>query len=122
MNRRRSIGTFSAMAALMFGSAIAFAHGGVERVMGTVTAVTDTSITVDTTKHKSVTVMVDPATTFTHKNEKASLKDLKVGDRVVISAKEVAGEKLQAVSVKWGASSSMKVPADSKKMPAGHKM
>ena len=117
MNGRRSIHTFIAMAALMIGSALAFAHNGVEHVMGTVTALTDTSITVDTTQHKSVTVMVDTATTFTNKNAKASLKDLKAGDRVSINAKEAAGEKLQAVSVKWGASSSMKMPADHK-MPA----
>ncbi len=117
MNQRRSIHTFIAMVALMIGSAIAFAHNGVEHVMGIVTALTDTSITVDTTQHKSVTVMVEAATTFTNKNAKASLKDLKAGDRVSINAKEAAGEKLQAVSVKWGASSSMKMPADHK-LPA----
>ena len=127
MNRRRSIRTFIAMAALMIGPSIAFAHNGVEHVLGTVAAVTDTSITVDTTQHKSVTVTVDVATTFTNKNAKASVKDLKVGDRVSINAKETAGEKLQAVSVKWGASSGMKMPsdhkmpADDKNMPAGHK-
>ena len=82
MNRKRSIRTLIAMAALMIGSAIAFAHNGVEHVMGTVTAVTDNSITVDTVKHKTVTVMVNPSTTFSHKDQKASLKDLKVGDRV----------------------------------------
>ena len=82
--------------------------------MGTVTAVSGTSITVDTTKHKSVTVKVDSATTFTNKAAKASVKELKVGDRVVIDAKEIADEKLQAVSVKWGASSAKKMPADHK--------
>jgi uncharacterized protein YkvS len=106
MNRRRSIRTLIAMTALMIGSAIAFAHNGIEHVMGTVTAVTETSITVDTTvKHTSVTVMVDPSTTFTNKDAKASFKDLKVGERVVINAKEGADKKLQGISVKWGASS-----------------
>ena len=105
MNRKRSIRTVIAMSALLIGSAVAFAHNGIEHVMGTVTAVTDTSITVDTVKHTAVTVMVDPSTTFSHKDTKASLKDLKVGDRVVINAKEGTDKKLQVISVKWGASS-----------------
>jgi transcriptional accessory protein Tex/SPT6 len=108
------------MATLVMGSAIAFAHEGVQHVMGTVTAVTDTSITVDTTQHNSVTVMVAAATKFTNKNVKSALKDLKVGDRVAIDAKEIADEKLQAVSVKWGASSGTKMPAGMK-MPADQK-
>jgi GH25 family lysozyme M1 (1,4-beta-N-acetylmuramidase) len=115
MNRRRSIRILVAMGALMIGAAIAFAHNGIEHVMGTVKSVTNSSITVETVKHTAVTVMIDPSTTFTNKDAKASLKDLKVGERVVINAKEGADKKLQAVSVKWGASPDMK-------MPAGHKM
>jgi hypothetical protein len=114
MTRKKSIRTFIAMAALMIGSAIAFAHNGVEHVMGTVTAVTDTSITVDTLKHTAVTVMVNASTTFNHKDSKASLKDLKVGERVVINAKQGADKKLEGISVKWGASSNTKMPADHK--------
>lgn len=94
MNRRRSIRTLIAMAALMIGSSLAFAHNGIEHVMGTVTSVTDTSITVETVKHTAVTVTVEPSTTFSHKDAKASLKDLKVGERVVINAKEGADKKL----------------------------
>ena len=106
MNCKRNIRTLLAMAALMVGPAIAFAHNGIEHVMGTVTAVTDTSITVDTVKHTAVTVMVDGATTFSHKDMKMSLKDLKVGERVVINAKEGVDKKLLGISVKWGAGSS----------------
>jgi hypothetical protein len=103
MNRR----TQSALAiiALTLGSAIAFAHNGVEHVMGTVTAVTDTFITVDTVKHTSVTVLIDPATTFSNSDAQASRKDLKIGQRVVINAKPNADKKLAGVSVKWGANS-----------------
>ncbi len=128
MNRRSSIRTFVVMATLMIGATIAMGHNGVEHVLGTVTAVSETSITVDTTQHKSVTVMPDASTTFMNKTAKVSLKDLKVGERVAINAKEAAGGKLQAVSVKWGASSSTKMPADhkmpmgDKKMPADHNM
>ena len=102
---RKSTHSVLAILALMLGSAIAFAHNGVEHVMGTVTAVTDTSITVDTVKHASVTVLIDLATTFTNTDAQASRKDLKVGQRVVISAKPNADKKLVGVSVKWGATS-----------------
>jgi len=105
MNSKRSIHSVIAILALMLGSAIAFAHNGVEHVMGTVTALTDTSITVDTTKHTSVTVLLDPSTTFSNNDAVASRKDLKVGQRVVINAKENAEKKLIGISVKWGANS-----------------
>src|SRR5713226_735665 len=105
MNGKRSIHSVIAVVALMLGPAIAFAHNGIEHVMGTVTAVTDTSITVDTVKHTSVTVLLDPSTTFTNNDSPASLKDLKVGQRVVINAKENADKKLVGVRVKWGANS-----------------
>ena len=106
MKSRRNIHPVIVVLALMLGPAIAFAHNGVEHVMGTVTAVTDTSITVDTVKHTSVTVLINPSTTFSNNDAKASLKDLKGGQRVVINAKENADKKLVGVSVKWGANSS----------------
>src|SRR5258708_23316415 len=103
MNSKRSIRAVIAVFALMLGSAIAFAHNGIEHVMGTVTAVTDTSVTVDTTKHTSVTVLLDASTTFSNNDAPASLKDLKVGQRVVINAKENTDKKLVGLTVKWGA-------------------
>jgi hypothetical protein len=102
---KRSIHSVLAILALILGSAIAYAHNGVEHVMGTVTAVTDTSITVDTVKHTSVTVLIDSATTFSNNDAQASRKDLKVGQRVVINAKPNADKKLVGVSVKSGANS-----------------
>ncbi|MGI8743265.1 MAG: DUF5666 domain-containing protein [Bryobacteraceae bacterium] len=102
MNYRRT--SLLALVALVMGSAVAYAHNGIEHVLGTVTAVTDSSITVETVKHTSVTVIVDAATTYTHSDEKATLKDVKKGQRVAINAKESTEKKLVAVSVKWGAS------------------
>lgn len=113
MNRK--IHSVLAILALMLGSAIAFAHNGVEHVMGTITAITDTSITVETVKHTSVSVLVDPATTFTNNEASAARKDLKVGQRIAINAKPNAAKKLVAVSVKWGA------PAAANGDQAGHK-
>lgn len=46
--------------------------------MGTVAAVTDTAITVETVQHKQLTVLLDPATKLTHNAAQASLRDLKI--------------------------------------------
>jgi hypothetical protein len=70
--------------------------------MGTVTAMTDSSITVDTVKHTSVTVDIDPTTKFTKGDAEVSRKDLKVGDRVAIDAKESGDKKLVGVAVRLG--------------------
>ena len=66
----------------------ALAHGGEEHVIGTVSKVTSDSITVKTTANKIVTVGVVPATTFTMGKMAMKIDGLKVGDRVVIHAKE----------------------------------
>lgn len=107
MNDRRRMHSMIAALALMLGSAVAFAHNGVEHVMGTVTALTDSSITVDTAKHTSVTVLIDPTTRFTKNDAQAPRKDLKVGDRVVIDAKENSNKKLVGVTVKLGSMANM---------------
>src|SRR5476651_752198 len=66
----------------------ALAHGGEEHVIGTVSKVTPDSITVKTTANKMVTVGVVPATKFTMGKMAMKIDGLKVGDRVVIHAKE----------------------------------
>lgn len=114
MNRTRSIRTLIAMAALLVGSAIAFAHNGIEHILGTVTITTSDSITVETVKHTKVTVLVDSTTTYTHQDMKMSLSDLKAGERVAINAKEGADKKLIAISVKWGVSAASTGHADHK--------
>jgi hypothetical protein len=117
----------TAVLALMLGSAIAYAHNGVEHVMGTVTAVSDASITVDTVQHKAVNVLLDASTKFTKNDSKMARQDLKVGDRVVIDAKENSDKKLVGVTVKLGSAahddhSNQKPHMDSAdhKMPADH--
>ena len=115
MKHRRNIQPFIALSLLMIVSAIAFAHNGVEHVLGTVRAVTENSITVETLKHASVTVMVDAKTIFTHKGDKGLLKDLKTGERVAINARESEDKKLVALTVRWGAAAAMA-------SHAGHKM
>jgi Domain of unknown function (DUF5666) len=86
-------------------SALLFAHNGMEHVMGTVTAVSGSSVTVETVAHKSVTVLLDPSTKFIHNNAPSLVKDLKVGDRVVIHAKVDPKKNLVGAEVQWGAGS-----------------
>lgn len=105
MKHNRSIRSFIAMATLIAGSATAFAHDGVEHVMGTVKTVTETSITVETLKHEISAITLDPKTTYSNKGTKAALKDLKAGDRVAIDTKDDANDKPHAIVVKWGATS-----------------
>ena len=105
MNAGKRMNSVIAMLAITIG--IAFAHNGVEHVMGTVTALTDSSITVNTVKHTSVTVLIEPTTKFSKNDAQASRKDLKVGDRVAIDAKENSDKKLVGVTVKLGSMANM---------------
>jgi hypothetical protein len=95
---RRAI---AALVLLFTFSLIAFAHGNEKHVMGTVTSITDNSITVETTAKQSVTVEVNDKTKFEKSGAAAALKDLKVGDRIVIHA-NASGDKLIASEVQFG--------------------
>ena len=73
---------------LSLGAIAVLAHGGEEHVMGTVIKVTADSITVKTTAKEPVTVGVVAATKFMMGKMAMKIDGLKVGDRVVIHAKE----------------------------------
>ena len=96
---KRTVAVLTLLFAL---SLVAFAHGKDKHVMGTVTSISATSITVETTAKKSVTVDVSDRTRFEKSGAAATLKDLKVGDKVVIHA-DVLGDKLVANEVHFGA-------------------
>lgn len=119
MKHHKRIQLLLTTAALIFGATTSFAHDGVEHVLGTVKSMTATSITIETVKHVTSVVVLDPATKFSNKGVKALAKDLTIGDRVAIDAKDDASDKPHAISVKWGATSTGK-----SKMPssAQHKM
>ena len=78
-----------------------FAHGNEQHVMGTVTAMTEDSITVQTKAKDPVTIYTMPDTKYEKSGATASLKDLKVGDRVVIHAAKM-NDKLMATEVRFG--------------------
>jgi hypothetical protein len=86
---------------------IATAHGGETHVTGTVTKISETSVTVKTTAGKSVEVGVDAKTTYTHAKQPIRKADIKAGDRIVIHAVEVH-EKLVAHTVEIGKSTAAK--------------
>src|SRR5450432_831090 len=87
--------------------AIATAHGGEEHVTGTVTKISDTSVTVKTTAGKTVEVGFDAKTTYTRAKQPIQKADIKAGDRIVIHAAEV-NEKLVAHTVEIGTATAAK--------------
>jgi Domain of unknown function (DUF5666) len=81
-----------------------FAHNGMEHVMGTVKTITANSVTVETAAQDTKTIIVAllPSTKFVKSGADASREDLKVGDRVMVEAKENSSDKLEAVTVTFG--------------------
>lgn len=88
------------VAFVIFASGLASAHGTDQHVMGKVTAMSDNSITVQTAK-ETVTVYTMAETKFVKSGVPASIKDLKVGDRVVIHAGKM-DHKLMAHEIRFG--------------------
>jgi hypothetical protein len=93
--------------ALAITPAIAFAHGGLEHVRGTVAKISDQSVTVTTTAGKTVEVLLDAKTTYAKADKPIQKSDLQVGERVVIHAAE-SGTTLTAHTVEVGVSASKK--------------
>ncbi|MGH9503048.1 MAG: DUF5666 domain-containing protein [Terriglobales bacterium] len=81
---------------------MALAHGGMEHVLGTVTAVTNHSLSVKTRDGALQTVEFDGETKFVKGEAAATVKDVRVGSRVVIHAHKNANS-LHAAEVNIGA-------------------
>jgi Domain of unknown function (DUF5666) len=92
---------FSAMLIFLAFSLVTLAHGTDKHVLGTVTKITDSEITVQTQDHQLQVVKIASDTSFVKSGASATIKDLKVGDRVVIHAKPV-GSDLIAHEVRFG--------------------
>ena len=88
-------------ALLLLAATMVFAHGDEQHLMGTITKITDSTITVKTTDARSVDVSVTPDTKFTRAGQPISAKDVKQGDRIVVHAKK-NGETLVATTVNVG--------------------
>lgn len=81
---------------------LAFAHGGMEHVLGTVTAITDHSLSVKTREGEVKTIEFDQATKFVKGDAAATVKDVQVGTRVAIHAQK-NDNALHAAEVRIGA-------------------
>ena len=92
---------FLAAFALLVLAAAAFAHGTDKHVLGTVTKIAHNEITVETQTKEVQVVKITSETAFVKSGAAATLKDLKVGDRVVIHAMPV-GNDLIAHEVRFG--------------------
>jgi ribosomal protein S1 len=106
---------FAILVALLVSAGVTFAHGDAEHVRGTVTSVTDTAITVQTTTKQTRVITVSPQTMVMRGDAHLSLKDVKVGDRVVI---DVDKKSKMATEVKLGTPATTKPAA---KAAAKHK-
>jgi hypothetical protein len=82
-------------------SALAFAHGGMDHIMATVTGMTDHTLTVKTNDGAVMAVEFDGQTKFIKGAAAATVKDVRVGSRVVIHAHK-HGNSLHAAEVKIG--------------------
>jgi hypothetical protein len=91
----------------------AYGHNGMEHVMGIVASITDGSITVTTTDGKTQTVTATADTKYNKMDVVIALKDIKVGDHVVIHATKKA-DKLIAATVQVGMGKMAGMKMDSK--------
>jgi hypothetical protein len=82
-------------------TATAWAHNGMEHVMGTVAAIKGSSLDVKTGASSVKTVITDDKTMWMRGKAMIKASDVHVGDRVVIHAKPVDG-KLIAAEVELG--------------------
>lgn len=82
-------------------SALAFAHGNLAHILGTVVAITDHSVSVKTADGTVKEVAFDGETHFLKSGSPAAAKDLAIGTRVVIHAHQ-NGDKFHAAEIKFG--------------------
>lgn len=86
---------------------LSFAHGDEQHVMGTIKGITENTVTVEVapkqgeTQKTTVTLNLVSSTKFEKMGVAATIKDIKVGDRVVIHAAR-KGDKLEAHVVQIG--------------------
>ena len=92
-------------------SGLALAHNGFEHVRGVVTQITDKAITIQVEGKQPTTVTLLADTTFVKSGAAATMKDLKVGDKVVVDV-TMKGKEMTAKIVKFGAAPTPKSTAE----------
>ena len=102
----------SIIAAFVLAGGVAFAHGDAEHVRGTVITVTATAITVQVTPKQTRTIMINAKTMVMKGEAHLTLKDVKVGDRVVL---DVDKKTAVATELKLAAATASVAPAAPKR-------
>src|SRR5262245_25056631 len=97
-----AVAIFTVMAVMLAFDVSAYAHGSEQHVMGTVTEITDHSVSVKIADGSVKTVEFDAQTKFLKGTAAITSKDVLVGSRVVIHAKK-HNDGLLATEVKIGA-------------------
>jgi hypothetical protein len=93
--------TLIRLLAVLVAATLAFAHGNLEHVTGTVTKISGDSVTVATTAGTTVEVAFDAKTTYSRMDQPITKTAIQVGERVVIHAAK-DGTKLIAHTVVVG--------------------
>lgn len=88
---------------------LAFAHGDMQHVLGTVVQISDQSISVKVADGSVKVVALDAETHFLKGTAPATVKDVAVGSRVVIHARK-HGDTLHAAEVKIGVAAMKQQP------------
>lgn len=90
------------LGAALLMAANVFAHGDAVHIRGTITKVSGNAVTIRTadTAAKTVSFTIAPRTEIDRGAAVASLRDLKVGDRIVV---ELPRGKTEAASIRIGA-------------------
>lgn len=109
MNRTWIAGV-ALIVALAFPSVMLAHEGHPHRFLGTVSAVQDGQLTVKTTDGKTAVFTLDAKTVIQQGRAKVDAKELKMGERIVVSALPVAaGKVMTAINVQ------LRVPAPATK-------
>jgi len=90
-----------ALLAVVLFTGLAYAHEGMQHVMGTVEAITANSLTVKATNGTTQTVVLNSQTKYAKGTSAIAQKDVKVDDHVVVHAAK-KGEQLVAAEIKLG--------------------
>ncbi|MBI4476825.1 MAG: hypothetical protein HY654_06600 [Acidobacteria bacterium] len=81
-----------ALTLIVAAAAPLWAHGNYEHVRGVVTVINSTSMSVELQDKKTRTLTITAKSTFEKSGEPAQIKDLKVGERVVIEVPKGTAE------------------------------
>jgi hypothetical protein len=96
MTKKRATLMLALMVSLAIGRVVS-AHEGPHKVLGTVSAVHEDRVVVKATDGKSVSINVDGKTKVVHGTMAMKIADIKVGERVVVTALEKKGSDGKAI-------------------------